>query len=79
MEQLTENNGKENRSKEYSARWQARFDFFDRYGAPSSPGFRQALKQLPFRQKFRVNMNLIAFIFGPIYLFVLACGKRTSC
>lgn len=76
MEQLTENNGKDNSSKEYSAKWQARFDFFDRHGAPSSPGFRHALKQLPFRQKLRVNMNLIAFVFGPIYLFVLGLWKK---
>jgi len=76
MEQLTENNRKENTSKKYSAKWQARFDFFDRYGAPSSPGFRDALKSLTFRQKFRVNMNLIAFLFGPIYLFVLGLWKK---
>ena len=76
MEQLTENNRKENTSKKYSAKWQARFDFFDRYGAPSSPGFSDALKSLTFRQKFRVNMNLIAFLFGPIYLFVLGLWKK---
>lgn len=76
MEQLTENNGKETLSKKYSAKWQARFDFFDSYGAPSIPAFRQALKQLPFRQKLRVNMNLIAFLFGPIYLFVLGLWKK---
>lgn len=50
MDQLTENNGKETISKKYSAKWQTRFDFFDRHGAPSSPGFREVFKSLPFRQ-----------------------------
>lgn len=76
MNQPIENNNKVNETKEYSAKWQTRFDFFDLHGAPSTPGFRQALKQLPFRQKLKVNMNLIAFLFGPIYLFVLGLWKK---
>lgn len=71
MKQPIENIENINTAKAYSAKWQARFDFFDRYGAPSTRAFRQELKQLPFRQKLRVNMNLIAFLFGPINLFVL--------
>ncbi len=76
MNQPIENHNKVNATKEYSAKWQTRFDFFDLHGAPSTPGFRQALKQLPFRQKLKVNMNLIAFLFGPIYLFVLGLWKK---
>ena len=62
--------------KVYSAKWQARFDFFDLHGAPNSPGFKTALKQLPFQQKVKFNVNIIAFFFGPIYLFVLGLWKR---
>lgn len=76
MKQPIENTENINTAKAYSAKWQARFDFFDRYGAPSSPSFREALKPLPFREKLRVNMNLIAFLFGPVYLFVLGLWKK---
>ncbi|WP_225309826.1 DUF2628 domain-containing protein [Erwinia billingiae] len=43
--------------------------------AVNAPGFRQALKQLPFKQKGKVNFNAIAYFFGPIYLFVLGLRK----
>ncbi|MCX0500651.1 DUF2628 domain-containing protein [Erwinia billingiae] len=43
--------------------------------AVSAPGFRQALKQLPFKQKGKINFNVIAYFFGPIYLFVLGLWK----
>lgn len=76
MKQSIENHQQVNATKEYSTKWQARFDFFDRHGAPNTPGFKQALKQLPFRQKVRVNFNFIAFFFGPIYLFVLGLWKK---
>ena len=75
MNQPIENNNKENTTKESSAKWQTRFDFFDLHGAPNPPGFRQALKQLPFKQKIKVNFNLIAFFFGLIYLFLLGLWK----
>lgn len=31
----------------YSAKWQERFDFFDTYGAPSDPRYKEAFKALP--------------------------------
>jgi hypothetical protein len=61
---------------EYSEKWQWRFDFFDTHGAPSSPGFKPALKQLKGRQGIKINFNFIAFFFGPIYLFVLGLWKK---
>lgn len=60
----------------HSAKWQARFDFFDAHGAPNAPTFKPALKQLPFKQKVKINFNIIAFFFGPIYLFVLGLWKK---
>lgn len=61
----------------YSAKWQERFNFFDTYGAPSDPRFKEALKALPgFKKKLLVNANVIAFFFGPIYLFVLGLWKK---
>jgi hypothetical protein len=60
----------------YSEKWQQRFAFFDEHGAPNSPTFKPALLKLPFKQKIRINANIIAFFFGPIYLFVLGLWKK---
>lgn len=61
---------------EYKPKWQERFAFFDAYGAPNAPGYKPALKQLPYGKKVLVNFNIIAFFIGPIYLFVLGLWKK---
>ncbi|MFK3942126.1 DUF2628 domain-containing protein [Pseudomonas monteilii] len=61
---------------EYKPKWQERFAFFDAHGAPNAPGYKPALKQLPFRKKVLVNFNFISLFFGPIYLFVLGLWKK---
>lgn len=76
MSQPMGNNEKGQSGKDYSAKWQARFDFFELHGAPNAPGYKPALKQLPFKQKIKINFNIIAFFFGPIYLFVLGLWKK---
>lgn len=61
----------------YSAKWQERFNFFDTYGAPNDPRHKPALKALPgMKKKIIINANVIAFFFGPIYLFVLGLWKK---
>ncbi|NBF13229.1 DUF2628 domain-containing protein [Pseudomonas sp. Fl4BN1] len=61
----------------YSAKWQERFNFFDTYGSPSDPRYKVAIKTLPgFKKKMLINANVIAFFFGPIYLFVLGLWKK---
>ncbi|WP_445380746.1 DUF2628 domain-containing protein [Pseudomonas syringae] len=61
----------------YSAKWQERFNFFETYGAPNDPRFKAGLKSLPgFRKKMRINFNVIAYFFGPIYFFVLGLWKK---
>jgi hypothetical protein len=61
----------------YSAKWQERFSFFETYGAPNDPRFKPALKALPkFSKKVLINANIIAYFFGPIYLFVLGLWKK---
>ena len=61
----------------YSAKWQERFDFFETYGAPNDPRYKEAVKTLPdFKKKILINANVIAFFFGPIYLFVLGLWKK---
>lgn len=64
-------------NSKYSAKWQERFDFFNAHGSPKEPGFVAALKALPgLGKKLRIQMNWIAFFFGPIYLFVLGLWKK---
>lgn len=61
----------------YSAKWQERFNFFDTYGAPNDPRYKAAFKALVgFKKRMRINANMIAFFFGPIYLFVLGLWKK---
>jgi hypothetical protein len=61
----------------HSAKWQERFNFFDTYGSPSDPRYKAAIKTLPgFKKKMLINANVIAFFFGPIYLFVLGLWKK---
>ncbi len=61
----------------YSAKWQERFDFFETYGAPNDPRYKEAVNALPgFKKKILINANVIAFFFGPIYLFVLGLWKK---
>jgi Protein of unknown function (DUF2628) len=57
--------------------WRTRFDFFDTYGLPSSsPAAQQAFRALPFGRKFRINSNVLAFLFGPIYFFVKGMWRK---
>ncbi|KPB31731.1 Uncharacterized protein AC514_0177 [Pseudomonas savastanoi pv. phaseolicola] len=65
-----------NASGHYSDKWKERFAFFEAHGGPSAPGFRPALKQLPFLKKVKINFNFFAFFFGPVYLFILGLWKK---
>lgn len=57
-------------------KWQERFAFFDKYGGPMSPEYKAALQQLEFKEKIKINMNIIAFFFGVIYFFVLGLWRK---
>ncbi|MCB9440863.1 MAG: DUF2628 domain-containing protein [Mycolicibacterium sp.] len=62
---------------ELPAIWQRRFAFFDAYGMPnSSPEARQAFRALPFGTRMRLNSNILAFLFGPIYFFVKGMWRK---
>lgn len=63
-------------SKQYSAKWQERFAFFDTNGAPGTASYKSALKALPFGKRVLVNTNIIAFFFGFIYFFVLGLWRK---
>lgn len=62
---------------ELPASWQRRFAFYDEYGVPNtSPESRDAYRRLPFGAKMRLNANLWAFLFGPIYFFVKGIWRK---
>ncbi len=63
-------------SKQYSAKWQERFAFFDKNGAPGTATYKNALRALPFGKRVLVNSNIIAFFFGFIYFFVLGLWRK---
>lgn len=63
-------------SKQYSAKWQERFAFFEKNGAPGTAQYKTALKALPFGKRVLVNGNIIAFFFGFIYFFVLGLWRK---
>ncbi|WP_273818672.1 DUF2628 domain-containing protein [Providencia rettgeri] len=62
--------------KQYSSKWQKRFDFFDKYGAPNTPEFKAALKAASFGERILINMNIFAFFFGIIYFLILGLWKK---
>lgn len=57
--------------------WRSRFAFFDRYGLPNGTDeARAALRAMPFGQRLRLNSNILAFLFGPIYFFVKGMWRK---
>ncbi len=63
-------------TSQYSPKWQFRFNFFEKHGAPNAPGFKEALQTLPFGEKVKVNFNFFALFFTWIYLFILGLWRK---
>jgi Protein of unknown function (DUF2628) len=59
-----------------NAKWNTRFAFFDRYGKPNGPQYKEELKKRPRKQQIIVNANIFALFFGPIYFFILGLWKK---
>lgn len=59
-----------------SPKWQFRFNFFEQHGAPNTPTFKAAYKELPFGQKLKVNFNFFALFFSWIYLLILGMWRK---
>lgn len=56
--------------------WQYRFDFYDRYGAPSSPSGRAALAQLTLAPRLTMKVNVWGFLFAALYFFVKGMWRK---
>jgi hypothetical protein len=63
-------------TSQFSPKWQFRFNFFNTYGAPNTPAFKAAYKELPFGQKIKVNFNFFALFFSWIYLLILGMWRK---
>ncbi len=63
-------------NKEYSAKWEERFDFFEKYGSPKSPEYKAAYKALTFGKRILIGMNIWAFFFGFIYFLILGLWRK---
>lgn len=60
----------------FSPKWQFRFNFYRRHGAPKEPGFKQAWRALSFGDRLKINLNIFALFFGPIYLLILGMWRK---
>ncbi len=60
----------------FSEKWQKRFRFFQEHGAPNSPTYVAAVKELKFGQRLFFQMNWFVFFFGFVYLFIIGMWKR---
>ncbi len=57
--------------------WQERFAFFDRYGLPNaSPQGRAAYRAMEILPRLRLNSNVLALLFGPLYFFVKGMWRK---
>ncbi|MER1847488.1 DUF2628 domain-containing protein [Proteus mirabilis] len=63
-------------NKEYSAKWEERFYFFEKYGSPKSPEYKAAYKALTFGKRILIGMNIWAFFFGFIYFLILGLWRK---
>ncbi|WP_419868412.1 DUF2628 domain-containing protein [Chryseobacterium sp. CT-SW4] len=60
----------------YDEVWNERFSFFQKHGAPGSPEYKEAYKNINgFVNKLRINMNFYAFFFGVIYFLIKGMWK----
>lgn len=55
--------------------WKQKFRLLMKAGGPGLPRF----KTLSFGERFRVNFNLLAFLFGPFYYLAKGMCKKAIC
>lgn len=57
-------------------KWKKRFAFFEQFGAPNAPAYKEELKKLEWKQRVLINANIWAFFFGPIYMAIIGLWKK---
>ncbi|MBI6550123.1 DUF2628 domain-containing protein [Xenorhabdus lircayensis] len=63
-------------TSKYSEKWQERFEFFEKNGAPSSKEHKEAFKKLSALKRLKINMNFFAFFFGIFYFITIGMWKK---
>ncbi|KAA8997643.1 DUF2628 domain-containing protein [Affinibrenneria salicis] len=66
----------DNAGQKYPQRWQTRFAFFDKHGAPKTKEYKAAFKKEKIPARFLIGFNILAFFFGFIYFFVLGLWRK---
>ena len=52
--------------------WKRKFRLIEKAGGPDLPHFRD----LPFGERFSLNFNILAFLFGPIYYLIKGLWRQ---
>lgn len=60
----------------YNEKFRKCFEFFDQHGAPGTPSYKQALKAMPFGQRFWFMFNFPVIFFGWIYFAMKGLVKQ---
>ncbi|MDE9564267.1 DUF2628 domain-containing protein [Xenorhabdus bovienii] len=60
----------------YSEKWQERFKFFEKNGAPPTQEYREAYRKTPFLKRLKIDMNFIALFFGIFYYLIIGLWKK---
>lgn len=55
-----------------SESWKRKFKLIEKAGGPDLPNFRD----LPFGERFGLNFNILAFIFGPFYFLAKGLWRQ---
>jgi hypothetical protein len=56
-------------------KWAFRFAFFDAHGGPNTTSFKEAIKDLPSKERMVIKNNFLGF-FGPFYMISLGLWKK---
>ena len=51
----------------YSGKWQDRFAFFDVFGAPGTPRYKEGVRALKPMARIKYGLNVWALFFGPLF------------
>lgn len=61
----------------YLSPWgEERAALFATHGGPFSPGYRAAKRSMPLVKRVLFNVNLWAFVFGPLYFFARGLWRK---
>lgn len=61
----------------YPKKWNLRFSFYDKHGLDlHDKNTKAEFLKLPFRQRMSLSINILGFLFGPIYFLCLGMWRK---